>query len=178
MSRIRVRGAGERSQSCFAAHAHNLSSIQHIHIPCPGSRGVSLSLLSCPVQSTRPLERPSALINPACTGAAWEQFPAALWFVLETCKREFGGWLRHSFFPLGFPAVPAPQPSRSSGCLGCKFSKISWRKFFRMSFKKNQSETWMFSQSCADFGKGVVHFRRKTNKLWCYSDSVNEKSKE
>lgn len=114
----------------------------------------------------------------ACTGAAWEQFPAALWFVLETCKRDFGGWLRHSFFPPGFPAVPAPQPSRSSGCLGCKFSKISWRKFFRMSFKKNQSETWMFSQSCADFGKGVVHFRRKTNRLWCYSDSVNEKSKE
>lgn len=160
MSRVRVRGAGGRSQSCFAAHAQYPTSIQH-WIPCP-----ALGAEGSPCPSWGALCRARGLwnilqlpINLCLRWSSLQQFPAALWFVLETWKREFWGWLRHCFFPLGFPAVPAQQPSLSSGCLSCKFSKISWRKFYKMSFKKTQRESWMFSQSCTDFGKDVVDFR-------------------
>lgn len=129
----------------------SIQPVSNTSCPALGAEAcVSLSLLSCPVQSTRPLEHPAASNQSL---PVLEQPGNNSLLLSETWKREFGGWLRHSFFPLGFLAVPAQQPSRSSGCLGCKFSEISLRKFYKMFFKKNQRVTLMFFTILCRFWK-------------------------
>lgn len=70
-----MKGAGERSQSCFAAHAQNPTSIQHIHIPPPvppelPCAGHEASGMSCSLKSILPeLEQPrnnSLLLSDLC----------------------------------------------------------------------------------------------------------------
>lgn len=88
-------------------------------VPCPLSRGFP----PLPAHPAAEQEACGTLKSiSACTEAACEQFPVALWFVLEPWKRRVLRMTQIFLLPSGLSWYASPAANHYSGHLYCKFS--------------------------------------------------------